>query len=128
MYKLNFYNETPMIRMDHFDKPTHCLLVEEESHGKPWFYDMKHYLEKQEYPANALIEVKQTLRMLAMKFFSNGNVLYKRNYVMVLLKCVDGHKTNMFIKEIHEGSFGTHANEHAMAKKILRACYYWLTM
>ena len=32
------------------------------------------------------------------------------------------------IEEIHEGSFGTHANGHAMARKILRAGYYWLTM
>ena len=30
--------------------------------------------------------------------------------------------------EVHEGSFGTHANGHAMAQKILRAGYYWLTM
>jgi hypothetical protein len=30
--------------------------------------------------------------------------------------------------EVHEGSFGTHSNGHAMAKKMLRADYYWLTM
>jgi len=30
--------------------------------------------------------------------------------------------------EVHEGSFGTHANGHAMAQKIMRARYYWLTM
>ena len=30
--------------------------------------------------------------------------------------------------EVHEGSFGTHANGHAMARKILRARYYWLTI
>jgi len=29
---------------------------------------------------------------------------------------------------VHEGSFGTHANGHAMVRKILRAGYYWLTM
>ena len=30
--------------------------------------------------------------------------------------------------EVHEGSFGTHANGHAIARKILRVWYYWLTM
>ena len=30
--------------------------------------------------------------------------------------------------EVHEGSFGTHPNGHTMAKKMLRAGYYWLTM
>ena len=47
---------------------------------------------------------------------------------MVLLRCVGRHEANLLIKEIHEGSFGTHANGHAMAKKILRAGYYSLTM
>jgi len=30
--------------------------------------------------------------------------------------------------EVHEGSFGMHANGHAMAQKVLRVGYYWLTM
>ena len=30
--------------------------------------------------------------------------------------------------EVHEGFFRTHANGHAMARKILRAGYFWLTM
>lgn len=47
---------------------------------------------------------------------------------MVLLKCVDRHETNLLMKEIHEGSFGTHANGNAMSKKMLRAGYYWLTI
>ena len=30
--------------------------------------------------------------------------------------------------ELHEGTFGTHSSGHTMAKKILRAGYYWSTM
>ena len=47
---------------------------------------------------------------------------------MTLLRCVDKREAERLIEEIHEGSFGTHANGHAMAKKILRAGYYWLSM
>lgn len=47
---------------------------------------------------------------------------------MVLLRCVDKHEAYLLIKEIHKGSFGPHANGHAMAKKILWVGYYWLTM
>src|ERR1051325_5342424 len=32
------------------------------------------------------------------------------------------------MEEMHEGPFGTHSSGHAMAKKILRAGYYWSTM
>ena len=47
---------------------------------------------------------------------------------MVLLRCVDEGEARTLMKEIHEGSFGTYANGHAMAMKILRAGSYWLTM
>ena len=32
------------------------------------------------------------------------------------------------MKELHEGAFGTHSSGYTMAKKILRAGYYWSTM
>ena len=66
--------------------------------------------------------------MLAAGFFLSGSILYKRNNDMTLLRCVDAKEANHMIEEVHEGSFGTHANGHAMARKILRAGYYWLTM
>ncbi|XP_050919233.1 uncharacterized protein LOC127136755 [Lathyrus oleraceus] len=118
MYKLIWPNHQPNIKIRHFDKPVHCLTMTEESDGKPWFFDIKHYLEKQEYPVDASSLDKRTIRRLASKFFLNGYVMYTRNYDTVLLRCVDKH----------EGSFSTHASGHKMAKKILRAGYYWLMM
>ena len=47
---------------------------------------------------------------------------------MVLLICVDAREAGLILKEIHEGAFGTHMNGHSMAKKVLRAGYFWLTM
>ena len=65
---------------------------------------------------------------MAGSFFLNEDVLYKRNYDMDFLRCVDRHEAYMLMYEIHEGSFGTHASGHSMAKKMLREGYYWLTM
>ncbi|KAI5431079.1 hypothetical protein KIW84_035297 [Lathyrus oleraceus] len=47
---------------------------------------------------------------------------------MVFLRCMDRHEADLLITEVHEGSFGTHSNRHAMAKNMLRAGYYWVTM
>lgn len=47
---------------------------------------------------------------------------------MVLLRFLERHEADMLIKEIHEGSFGIHANGYAMVNKILRVGYYWLNM
>jgi transposase InsO family protein len=128
MFQVRFLNEAPLITIERKIASAYCLLVEEEIDEKRWFYDIKNYLQNQEYPVNATTLDKKTLRWLASKFFLSNEVLYKRNYDMVLLRCVDRHEADLLIKEIHEGSFGTHANGHAMSRKILRAGYYWLTM
>src|ERR1043165_5766161 len=110
------------------DEPAFCFEVEGEADEKPWFYDIKRYLEAKEYPDDASIVDKKALRKYSAKFFLSGGVLYKRNYDSILLRCVDRHEANKIIEETHEGSFGTHSSGHTMAKKILRAGYYWSTM
>src|ERR1051325_10190474 len=90
--------------------------------------DIKRFLQIREYPLGASYKDKKTLRRLSRNFFLNEDVLYKRNLDMVLLRCVDRHEADTIIHEMHEGSFGTHSNGHAMSRKILRSGYYWITM
>nr|XP_027189420.1 protein NYNRIN-like [Cicer arietinum] len=113
MFKITTNQDVPVIKIQQRDKPAYCLSIEEEL---------------DEYPSGISENDKRVLRRLSMNFFLNGDVLYKRNHDMVLLRCVDKAEAEKIIQEVHEGSFGTHANEHAMARKILRAGYYWLTM
>ncbi|XP_027368366.1 uncharacterized protein LOC113874337 [Abrus precatorius] len=128
MFVISQNEDMPLIKMRQHDRPAYCQMIEGESNGKPWYHDIKSYLKNQEYPLNATDNDKRTLRRLAMSFFLNGEVLYKRNHDMVLLRYVDDSEAQKIMEEIHEGSFGTYANGHAMAKKILRAGYYWLAM
>ena len=86
------------------------------------------YLVKQEYPCNASALDKKTLRRLSANFFISNGVLYKRNHDMILLRCVDRREADLLIHDVHEGDFGTHASGHTMAKKIIRAGYFWLTL
>ena len=102
--------------------------MEEERDGKPWYFDIKRYVESKEYPPKASDNDKRTLRRLAAVFFMSGSILYKRNHGMVLLHCVNTKEAENMLGEVHEGSFSMHANGHAMARKILRAGYYWLPM
>src|SRR3954470_15950016 len=133
MFRVISPKEMPDIRILRYKEPAHaipahCLTTEDVYDEKPWYYDIKRYVEKQEYPEDATIGDKRTLRRLASKFFLSGDVLYKRNYDSVLLRCVDRHEAELIMREIHEGSFGTHSSGHSMAKKILRAGYYWMTI
>ena len=128
MYQVGFPNEVPRIVIKRLDRPAHVFTAEASFDDKPWYHDIKHFLQTQEYPLGATEKDKKTLRRLSGSFFLNQNVLYKRNYDMVLLRCVDKKEAEMLMKEVHEGSFGTHANGHSMSRKMLRAGYYWLTM
>ncbi|RDX91297.1 Retrovirus-related Pol polyprotein from transposon opus, partial [Mucuna pruriens] len=56
---------------------------------EPWYFDIKKYLEKGEYPEGASQSSKRTLRRLAAGYLLSGSVFYKRNADMTLLRCVD---------------------------------------
>ncbi|XP_006577511.3 uncharacterized protein [Glycine max] len=128
MFQLTPYGDLPYIEFRCYGKPAHYCLLEEEKDGKPWYFHIKRYIKDKEYPQEASDNDKRTLQRLTADFFLSGNILYKRNHDMVLLRCVDVREAEQMLVEVHEGSFGTHANGHAMARKILRAGYYWLTM
>ena len=128
MIVVKLWNEVPNITVMRLDRPAHVFTVEEVKDDKPWYYDIKCFLQSPIYPPGASLKDKKTLIRLAGNFYLNGDVLYKRNFDMVLLRCMDRHEADILMTEVHEGSFGTHSNGHAMEKKMLRAGYYWLTM
>lgn len=101
MYQVNAHNKVPQILVKRLDRPTHVFSVKEASDDKPWYYDINHFFQTQEYQLGASERDKKTLRRLAGSFFLNKDVLYKRNYDMVLLRCVDRQEADMLMKEIH---------------------------
>ena len=128
MFELNQEGELPAIKMKSHEHPTYCNFIEEELDGKPWYFDIKRYLQSREYPESTIENDKRMLRRLASGFVLNGEVLYKWNHDMVLLECVEAKEVELILQEVHEGAFGTHMNGHFMARKILRAGYFWMTM
>ncbi|XP_057975193.1 uncharacterized protein LOC131162597 [Malania oleifera] len=62
-----------------------CCVVTEETDEKPWFHDIKTYIQQKEYPKGVTNNDRKTIRRLAMRFFLDGEVLYKRNHDMTLL-------------------------------------------
>uniref|UniRef100_A0A2N9I0X7 Uncharacterized protein n=1 Tax=Fagus sylvatica TaxID=28930 RepID=A0A2N9I0X7_FAGSY len=71
-----------------------------------------------------LIPYQRYISRLIPKF----KFLYKRTHDATLLRCVDAEEANRLIQEMHAGLMGAHANGPFLARKIMRAGYYWLTM
>ncbi|RDY07279.1 Gypsy retrotransposon integrase-like protein 1, partial [Mucuna pruriens] len=120
-------NEEQEMTIDVRQQPrvVYCQYLSRETRevdSEPSYFNIKRYLEKGEYPKGASENSKRTLRRLASSFLLSGTVLYKRNTDMTLLRCVDHQEAESIMEEVHEGTFGTHANGHALAR------YYWTKM
>ncbi|XP_050902112.1 uncharacterized protein LOC127110626 [Lathyrus oleraceus] len=82
MIVMNRWNDVPTINVMRLDRPAHVFAVEEFIDGKPWYHDIKCFIQRQEYPPGASNKDKKTLIRLAGTFFLNEDVLYKRNFDM----------------------------------------------
>ncbi|XP_075107118.1 uncharacterized protein LOC142180093 [Nicotiana tabacum] len=110
------------------DQHGYCNTIEAEPDGEPWYRDIKQFFKTREYPEHANRDQKRTIRRLSNGFFLSGEILYKRTPDLNLLRCVDAKEAEMTMNEVHSGVCGPHMNGYVLAKKILRAEYYWLTM
>ncbi|GAU25741.1 hypothetical protein TSUD_216720 [Trifolium subterraneum] len=54
--------------------------------------------------------------------------LYRRGFSIPLLKCMEETRVEFILQEIHEGVNGQHIGGRSLARKALRAGYYWPTM
>ncbi|XP_047253724.1 uncharacterized protein LOC124887852 [Capsicum annuum] len=113
------------IKVEIHDQQAYYFYVDEEPDGKPWYNDIKRLLGAEGYLEGATDKKKRTLRRMANHFFLNKEILYRRTPDLGLLRCVDAMR---LLKEIHAGTCGPHMNSFMLAKKILRAGYFWMIM
>ena len=64
MYQINTWNDVPRITVQLLDRPSHVFTIEEMSGEKPWYYDIKHFLQTQEYSTGASNKDRKPLRRL----------------------------------------------------------------
>ncbi|XP_015060400.1 uncharacterized protein LOC107006344 [Solanum pennellii] len=110
------------------EQPVHCSHVEVEPDGLPWCFDIKIYLEFGTFPDNSTFNQKKLIRRLDLNFFLSGKVIYRRTPDFALLRCIDAAETVKLIKQIHAGVCDKHMNGLTLARNILRAGYFWMTL
>ncbi|XP_015087143.1 uncharacterized protein LOC107030351 [Solanum pennellii] len=91
------------------EHPVHCSHVEAE-------------------PDDATSNQKKLISCMALNFFLSREILYRRTPDLGLLRCVDVVEAAKLIEQIHFGVCGTHMNGLTLARKMLRAGYFWMTM
>ncbi|XP_050895628.1 uncharacterized protein LOC127102283 [Lathyrus oleraceus] len=64
---VNQWNDVPIIIVMRLDRLDHMFAAEEVIDDKPWYHDIKCFIQRQEYPPRASNKDKKTLRRSAMK-------------------------------------------------------------
>ncbi|XP_073152300.1 uncharacterized protein [Henckelia pumila] len=91
-----------------------------------WRYDMHKYLIKKESPSDN--KKAKEVKRRALRFVMIDKILFKRSFSQPLLKCLGPDEPNYVLREIHEGSCGSHLGSLALARKALLEGFFWPTM
>ncbi|XP_012461516.1 uncharacterized protein LOC105781529 [Gossypium raimondii] len=78
MFEVGSKIEVQPIQLRVKDSPAHYAKVELGTDGKPWYVDIKRYLQYEQYLDCASKNDKRIIRRLAMGFFLESEVLYER--------------------------------------------------
>jgi len=68
MIKVNPHNRVPLISVCFLERPAYVFAARAVFDDKPWFHDIKVFLQTQEYPPGASHKDKKTLRRLSGSF------------------------------------------------------------
>ena len=73
-------------------------------------------------------EAARKLKVQAVRFVLIRDVMYKRGFSRLYLRCLGTEEANYVMREIHEGICGNHSGSRSLVHKLVRAGYYWPTM
>ncbi|GAU41791.1 hypothetical protein TSUD_379290 [Trifolium subterraneum] len=100
----------------------HVCAIDDQS----WMDPVYNFLKTNTLPADTKETTK--IRKRACSYVLLDDKLYRRGFSIPLLKCVEETRVEFILQEIHEGINGQHIDGRSMARKALRAGYYWPTM
>ena len=81
MFKVNANAEAQLVKLEVRESQAHYACIQEEPDGNPWYHDILRNIRDQQYPKIANDNDKRTLRRLAMGFFLNREILYKKGKI-----------------------------------------------
>ncbi|GJS89258.1 hypothetical protein Tco_0771894 [Tanacetum coccineum] len=112
-YGVNFANQ----------KEVNAIVEEEEDN---WMTPIIRCLAEGIWPEDK--DEKRALRLKTNQYVLEGGVLFKKGYLIPMLRCMGPLQANYVIREIHMRSCGIHIEARSVVAKDIRQGYYWPTM
>jgi hypothetical protein len=92
--------------------------------GCPWYKDIIYFLQKLRPPDGLHKNKVRVLKLKAIKYCIIDQILYWKDPLGVLLRCLDPQEAQRDINDFHDNSCGGHHFWRTIAYKILRAGYF----
>eukprot|EP00253_Pinus_taeda_P010308 PITA_10308 len=90
--------------------------------------DIIYFLKNGYAPTHLDHTKKRALRLKAKQYQLINDILFRKNYDYVLLRCLEKTEPEKVLQELHDGPTSRHYAGDATAHKNLRAGYYWPTL
>jgi hypothetical protein len=94
----------------------------------PWYKDVIYFLQELRPPDALQRNKERDLKLKAVRYCLLDQVLYWKDPLGVLSKCMDPREANRIMVEFHSDLCGGHHSWKTTTHKILRAAYYWPTL
>ncbi|XP_029150774.1 uncharacterized protein [Arachis hypogaea] len=105
-------------------EPTVALHLTESSPS--WMDPIMNFLELGKLPDDE--KAAKALRREAARYTIIQWQLFRKGLSQPLLKCLHPDQTDYVLREVHEGCCGHHIGGKTLARKLIRAGYYWPSM
>ena len=99
--------------------------VDENLSSCEWYSGIIHFLQKLEVSPELSMTQARSLKLRAIKFCINDNLLYWKDPTGLLLRCLDKDESVEVMHQFHSSICGGHHYWKTTTHKILRAGYYW---
>ena len=100
--------------------------VQEIGSKNDWTTPVVSYLKDSALPDGK--EAARKLKVQPARFVLIKDVLHKKGFSRLYLRCLSPKEANYVMREVHEGICGNHSRSRSLVHKLIRARYYWPTM
>ena len=100
--------------------------VQEIGFESSWTTTIASYLKDDILPNEK--EAARKIKVQVARFVLIKDVLYKRGFSRLYLRCLGNEEADYVMREVHEGICGNHSGSRLLVHKLVRAGYYWPTI
>lgn len=92
------------------------------------YADLIFYLKNGYAPPNLSYKNKRAIILKEFFFTIINDVIFRKNYDSILLRCLEKPEAQKVLQELHDGPAGGHFGADTTTHKIIHAGYYWPTL